>query len=202
MECSNIQKRLERCTRWPNWPEESQESNSDEKTFNVDSVSNKQNVRVVTFGKSVSKTAECQQPGIQPAWRRSIERGEDAFGLIWTGLQGNLCRKFFYGSKRSLKNQITSSNKTKHQTTRQRLCTIGWTPTLAFGPKTFGFYSHQIWTPLTSACGGMDIGNIHWFAWLFGNALKYDAKCQKNIEIPELSLYLGIFSKNVQNCSL
>ena len=46
-----------------------------------------------------------------------------------------LRRKFFHELKRSLSDQITSSNKTERRHLRQRLCRTGWTPTWVFGPK-------------------------------------------------------------------
>ena len=57
-------------------------------------------------------------------------------------------RMFFHGSRRSLRNQIASSNRTEHWHTRWRLCRTGWRPTRAFIAKTFGSHTHQIKTPL------------------------------------------------------
>ena len=41
--------------------------------------------------------------------------------------------KFLHGLGRSLRSQITSSNKTERRHTRGRLCRTGWTPAWAFG---------------------------------------------------------------------
>ena len=91
------------------------------------------------------------------AWRRSIERGQDTSGFVWTGLQANLCRlkrnfgdrKFYHESRRSLRNQSAFSNKTEHRHTRQRLCKTDWA--WAFDSKIFSLHSRHIWTPSTLA---------------------------------------------------
>ena len=74
----------------------------------------------------------------------SSNREKNSPNLIWTWLQAsfyrlqsNLRTKLFHGSRRSLRNQIKSSNGTELLHPRRRLCRTGWTPTWAFDSKTF-----------------------------------------------------------------
>ena len=61
---------------------------SDEKTFTVDLVFNKQNDQVVIFGNDVSKhrrasTTKCPDSSLNhDVWHRSIDLGGDASGLV------------------------------------------------------------------------------------------------------------------------
>ena len=100
LSAATVQKGLERSTRFLN--DLKKEGNwilhfSDEKIFTVDLVFNKQYDRIVTFGiddfehRKVS-TIKHRSSLHYDAWRRSIERWEDASGLVWTELQANLCR--------------------------------------------------------------------------------------------------------------
>ena len=61
-------------------------------------------------------------------------------------------RKYLHELKRSLRNQITYSNRKEFQHTRQRLCRSCWKAVWTFGPKNFDLHNHQIRTLSTSAC--------------------------------------------------
>ena len=93
------------------------------------------------------------------AWRSTSER-KYACGLFERGyrltsalLQQIFWRqKIFHESRKLLKNQIMSSNKTERRHIQQRLCRTSWTPTRTIELKTFGTHSQQIWVSSISAC--------------------------------------------------
>ena len=119
---------------------------SDKRTLTVDPVFNKQNYRVVTFGNDVSehsRVSTIKHPVsimmlgvvLSNGEKMPLVRFERGYRLTSAFTKKFCWRKFFPGSKRSLIHQITFSNRRKRWYTRQRLCSICWTPTWTFGSK-------------------------------------------------------------------
>ena len=144
------QKRLERSTRLLNDLKNHINQTPiflDEKNFTFGLFFNKQNALVLAFRKNVSEhrrvsTTRHSTVINHDAWHRTMKRGGKNWWL-------NLVR----GSRRSLRNQIMSSNRMGYQHIRQKLCRTGWRSKCSFDSKTFDPSKSSDLKPLTSACG-------------------------------------------------
>ena len=156
------QKRLERGNRLHN--DQKNHGNrivifSDEKTFTVDPVVNKQNDRIVSFGQNiwVTERVNNQTFGLcDDAWSRGIEWRKDAPSVVPTWLQANHCclkifssRKSYLGWKKKLKN----SNYVFQQDGAPAHTANIVQEWLGLNPRTSGCHSRLTWTPSNTASG-------------------------------------------------